>query len=350
MRKGLIAMVVIVVLLAGGVLFWGLLPWHARQNPLPSSGQASLASRVEENVPPPLPDISLQINSEHELTEFLGTPLIFSIRLSNPRAVNAEAANQAERTRAQNLQGRVARGEVSKEQAASQLASFPGQHTVQPVVLGSESTGWAQFIRIVQLPPGNTRQPIPWAVKLAVPPASKVLTLDARNTAQLDYLIVPETAARIAPGEYKFLAVLEVPADSNIPADRWRGRMESRPVKLTVTLKPARLAPAEEEKISLQFAQYYKAAGELAAMLQAAQNALKANAHSVFAHILIGEAQEAQGNLQPALESYQTALSEFHSQHPDSYEPPVYLIEKTLNLSRQLEQSPTKAHGLNPRP
>lgn len=126
MRKGLIAIVIAAILLAGAALSWRVLRWRAQETSPKSGGRVSLVSVAEEKALPPLPNISLQINSEHELTEYQGTPLIFTVRLSNPRAVNAEAANQAERIHAEELQARVARGETGKEQASAQLASFRG--------------------------------------------------------------------------------------------------------------------------------------------------------------------------------------------------------------------------------
>jgi hypothetical protein len=70
-----------------------------------------------------------------------------------------------------------------------------------------------------------------------------------------------------------------------------RGRAKSEPLRLSVVTKPARLAPAEEETMNLQFARYYQAGNDLEKALQAIQKALKANSNSIFAHILVPKAE-----------------------------------------------------------
>jgi len=71
---------------------------------------------------------------------------------------------------------------------------------------------------------------------------------------------------------------------------------------------------------------------DLPQALQAAQEALAANPHSVFAHILVGDLFEAQGDFPRALAAYEAALSEFYRQHPHGPAPPLLLVQKSAKL------------------
>lgn len=89
-----------------------------------------------------------------------------------------------------------------------------------------------------------------------------------------------------------------------------------------------------------QFARHFPSANDLGQALLAAEQTLKANPNSIFAHILVGELKEAQGDLQGALESYEAAESEFHRQYQPSCEPPDYLIYKSTETRKKLNIHP----------
>jgi lipopolysaccharide biosynthesis regulator YciM len=89
-----------------------------------------------------------------------------------------------------------------------------------------------------------------------------------------------------------------------------------------------------------QFAVHFPAANDLGRALLAAEETLKANPNSIFAHILIGELKEAQGDFRGALESFQAAESEFHRQYQPSCEPPAYLLCKSAKLRKKLNIHP----------
>jgi hypothetical protein len=220
MRKALIAAVVLMVLIIAGEMFWAALRWRGQHNLPTEKHSPPTAAGREERILPALPNISLQINADHELTEFQGTPLILSVRLANQRAINAELANQAERIQANSLEDKVARRELRRDQVAPQLASLRAQHKAGAVLLGNENAGWEEYVHFSQLRPEGKQQALPWRLKLAATPASKTVTLDAANTAQLDYLLSPNDAGQIAPGDYEILAYVEVPADAGVRADR----------------------------------------------------------------------------------------------------------------------------------
>lgn len=195
----------------------------------------------------PAPSISLQINSDHELTVFAGTPLILTVRLGNRGAQNAALRNEAAKHHAEQLQDAKVRGEISQERAEKLLARI-GQPWELPVVrVGDGALGWEHFVHFYLQLPGGQRQALPWPLSLAASPSEKSLTLDAKNTGQVEFLLSPSTAAELAAGVHQILATLEVSLEEKVPGDSWHGLVQSAPVMLTVVQKPAHLTRAEEE-------------------------------------------------------------------------------------------------------
>jgi lipopolysaccharide biosynthesis regulator YciM len=115
---------------------------------------------------------------------------------------------------------------------------------------------------------------------------------------------------------------------------------EPDPVKLTVDTNPAAFAQREKETMNSQFASFFTSANDLGRALLAAEETLKANPNSIFAHILVGELKEAQGDLHGALDSYLAAECEFHRQYEPSCEPPAYLLCKSAQLRKKLNIHP----------
>ena len=291
---------------------------------------------------PPWPDISLQIDRAHEITVYQGTPLLISVRLANQRAMNAAGENQARQARAEGLKAAVARGAIPKEKAEAVLAYLSQRVPVRAVQLGDDTAGWDTFVRFAQLTPDGKQQSLGWPLKALGPAASKTLRLDGETTAQLDFALDPTTAAAITPGEYQIVAVLEVPAEAKLAAERWRGRTESDPVKLSVKEKPAQFTKADEENFNLSLARYNDATGDSRGALQYAEKALAVNPKSIPASILVGEVREGMGDLKGALEGYKNAEHEFYQQYPNSYEAPLYLIDKTISVTEKLGEKESR--------
>jgi tetratricopeptide (TPR) repeat protein len=286
---------------------------------------------------PSLPNVSLQVNGEDELLIHQGTPLIFSVRLANQQAMNAAAYNEANQTLIEEIRADVSSGKISKEEAEAEIAQLSKKAEIKVVQLGSDHIGWEQFVRFGLRLPDGREQPLSWPLRLVAPPQAKSVTLDAENTYQLDYGLEPAAAAKVLVGEYRVVVVLEVAAEAKLPADRWRGRVESDPVAFKVMEKPARLSPVDEEKMHLDFARYFSTTGELPRSLEHAQKVLAINPQSIPAHILAGDVKEGQGDLRGALEAYQSAVREYYRQHPKPYEAPRYLIYKTTSLMEKLK-------------
>ena len=63
---------------------------------------------------------------------------------------------------------------------------------------------------------------------------------------------------------------------------------------------------------------------------------LEVNPKSILAGIALGEAREAQGDLEGALEVFQRALTEYNRQYPKSYEPPTLLLSRIVDIQEAM--------------
>lgn len=319
---------VLITALAAGVVVYLLLLERQGDRPVVAP------SSTKEDAPS-LPNVSLQVNGEEELLIHQGTPLIFSVRLANQQAMNAAAYNEANQTLIEEIQADAASGKMSREQAEAEIAQLSRKEEIRAVYLGDERTGWEQFLRFeLQLQEGK-RQLLPWPLKIVAQP-EKTAILDDENTAQLDYALEPSAATHIPVSEYRIVAMLEVPPNAKLPADRWRGRVESEPVKLRIVERPALLAKTDEEKMNIDLARYYFTAGDMKNAIEHAQKALSLNPKSIAAYIIIGDSKETLGDLEGALAAYQSATREYYQQRPKPYEAPRYLIVKTESLMEKL--------------
>jgi hypothetical protein len=331
-----------IILLTAALLFFALQAhWRGRSSFGSGASSAPSPRAAKQWELPLVPDVALQIsdNDGDEISVYQGTPLVFSITLGNPRARSAVLQNRANELYRSSVEAKVSRGKISRQQADHMQATL--QRREVPVIqLGQENAAWPQFLHFVLLQSDGKEEALTWPLQLANAPTSNSVSLDEKTTPQVTYFLDPSAAAQVQPGNFLIAAVLEVKNGGTLAPGSWHGRVESEPVKLTVQPRPSRLAPGEEETLNLQFAHYYKAASDLAQMLQYAQKALKAVPDSIPAEVLVAQVKEAQGDFRSAFESYQQAEREFYSQHPKSYEPPAYLIYKSIELRRKLKSSP----------
>lgn len=298
-----------------------------------------LAIQTEESVAG-LPAISLQINKQHSLTEFQGTPLILEVRLANPRASNAELENLANEAYIEEIQADVAAGKLTQPSADQAIARSSGKAKVGAVTIGGGEKQWYRFIHFEEQLADSTSRPLTWPLRLLAEPQEKAIVLDAENVAGIKYAIEPDAAKQIDLGDHRIVAVVQVtPADQS-PIGRWTGRAESDPVKLSIAPPKSGLSSSEGESINLQFARYFKALGDQAQTLKYAEKALAARSVSIPALTLIGDIKQQQGDVKSALKAYARAESEFFHQYPDSIEPPVYLFEQIGDLTEKPSSGP----------
>lgn len=321
--------VIIAALLVAAIILIGLRSELFQKWRRPSPSLAPVSSRISVK---PTPSISLQINSQHELTVFSGTPLIFRVRLGNRFAQNAALRNEAAKHHAAEIQAAISRGEISQEHGNQLLASLPQPSDIPTLTVGDDARSWESSVQFFLRTPDGQQQPLPWSLSPAPAPAMKSLTLDQRSVGQLEYLLPPAPAAGLVPGTYEVCAALDVPGGEDLSADRWHGRILSEPVTLTVAPKPDQFTKTEAEEWNLQFVRYFQKTRDTNQALQWDQRVLSDNPTSIPALVMLGELKEDRGDLKGALEAYQSALSQVDNQYPHSYEPPQYLIRKISQL------------------
>lgn len=300
----------------------------------PKAPPAQKSARMvdEEADAPPIPYVSLQINGRDELDAFAGAPLLLTVRLSNPRAMNAAAENFAREQLIQETERGIAEGNWTAEQAQAGLAKMRRKKEIRPLQWGDASRGWNEYVQLATIASDGKTSPLAWPTTPLAPPAAGGLSLDARKTAELKYAIAPDASFGIAPGEYQLVALLVVPEAGNPPAEHWRGQAISAPVKLKISPMPPSPDAAQEEQINLDFARFYTAGGDLNKALDHAQRSLTANPGSLAALSLSGEIKEALGDDAGALADYQSALGAFRRQYPRAYEPPLALLDAIKRL------------------
>jgi hypothetical protein len=292
---------------------------------------------------PPLPDLSLQIDSTGKLEVFRGTPLIFTVRVANQRAANAASTLQAHEAYLALIGEKLAKGEISASDAQPMLELARHKPEIKVVRLGTSDQGWETFLHFEVESAGAKPERLNWPLQMVIPPQSKSLALDATFNAQLDYALSPDAAAQVPAGDYSVFAVLEVSAAATLPQDRWRGRVVSRPVKLRISSAPAQPSAAEQANMNMQRAEFFSTIKDWSSALASAAAALAADASLIRAEMIVGEAKEAQGDLSGARDAFLGAKRLFDQQHPNSYEEPQYLVYKIATLDERLGKRGTQS-------
>ena len=334
MRKILLVSSVLIVLVIAAVAAFLLL--HRSQPSSVSGSPPPSISQMEAEDVPPLPDLSLQIDSAGELEVFAGTPLIFTVRVANQRAANAASTLRAHEAYLSLLGEKLAKGEISASEAQPMLELAWQKPEVKVVRLGTSNQGWETFLYFEVESAGAQPERLNWPMQMVIPPQSKSLALDATSHAELDYALSPDAAAQVPAGDYSVFTVLEVSPAATLPQDLWRGRVISRPVKLRISPAPAQPSAAEQANMNMQRAEFFSTTSDWAHALQSAQAALKEDPKLIRAQMIQGEAKEAQGDLAGARDAFSQALRLFDQQYPHSYEEPQYLVYKLVTLDERL--------------
>jgi len=302
----------------------------------PTQPAQSSPGALESEEVPPLPNIALEIDTEQELSTFRGIPLIFTVRVANQRAANADVENRARRDSIVLIQDKAAKGEIGADKAKLMLALARRTRPVRAVKLGSPNQGWEQFVHFEYRKEGGSFQRADWVLKPVPAPGRRSVTLDAQARAEVDYALPPEAAGRLSAGSVEVIAVLEVPEGGSLPQDNWRGRVASEPVRMKIL--PAPVNPSAEEKgtINLQMADFYAVLKDWPNVLASAEEAIAANPKLIRAHMRAADAKEVQGDLKGARDAYGEAKRLFDEQYPNSYEHPLFLIQKISSLDSRL--------------
>ncbi len=285
--------------------------------------------------PPVEPALALEIDTAKQVELQQGTPFVFTVRISNPRAANAAAANQLNAQVVDDLQQRVARGELTAVAAQPMLEAVRASEPVEAIRAGTDARGWETFLHFERVADGGSAL-LDWPLTLVATPESRSVTLDATSVAKVQYAVSPQAAAQIQAGTYQVVAAFEVPAGLDLPAGTWRGRVVSRPVTIVMAAAGAQPPGGDQGNANLRRAEYFKVIGDWASAAQAAQAALNQNPQLIGAQIVLGNAREAQGDLVGARDAYVRARRLFYEQQPNSYEAPEYLDVKIAELNQRI--------------
>lgn len=311
--------------------------WRSRSGAVPAATEsAGPMALLDDQEAPPEPHISLQIDAVGELETVQGTPLVFSVGLSNPRAANAASTNRVREANLTLIEGRLRSGELSAASAEPLLALARRRQGVRAVQLGGADLGWHTFLRFERQAPGAEAGPLPWTLNVVAEPAAQAVTLDADSTLAIDYALSPQASARVAPGQYSIVAVLDVPDTAPLARGQWRGRVTSGVVKLTITPRSAQLSATNQKTADMQSAEFFATTGDWRQALAFAERVVAADPSAIPAHIIIAQAKEGLGDAAGALTAYGEARRLFEEQRPDSYEAPRYLDANIDRLSEQL--------------
>ena len=325
---------VAVVCLAAILLCAGVLAFLHRRRSIGTDANGTNAD-TPRIVLLPAPEVALQINRASELQVQKGTPLIFTVSVANPRAMNASVVNEVNQALAQEIEAGIGVGTISRQSGEEQLASLHQPLPIPSVRLGDANTSWKEYVHFSLLTPDGQSTALRWNLQLAEPPEQPSLLLAGSETAQLEYLLDPSTAEQITAGNYQVFVSLQPPVGKQVAADTWNGSVQSEPVALSIISGPEPTTPQEVEAFHLEFARYYQEAKDWTHALDAAQKALSANPDSISASIIVGEVKQAQGDTKGALESFQDSLTRFYAQYPKSYEPPSYILDRIASLQQE---------------
>lgn len=271
----------------------------------PAPSEPTGETAIEETASlPPTPDIALEVNVSTELTLYQGTPLIVTVRLANQRASNVLAMNAAQ--------------------------DKPEDRKPVPVV--QLRTEWSKSLKF-EIRAGSGGEEAAWPLARLSNPAEEAIALDGRTNPECTWGLSPEEAAKIAPGFYRIVAVLEVASGENAV---WKGRVESEPVVLTIEPRPPDLAGPAGAESDMETARYWVKAGDWNKSLAAAREAVAKDPKSIEAHSLVGDALAARKDLDGAMTAYQAALKLYNeSEEAKGYEPPDYLLRRISQIARE---------------
>lgn len=336
MRGKRSVVLVLLVVLVAIALFLYFRFFRRESTPASSQSPAGQSAARESGEALPLPDIALEIATEREVSSYRGTPLIFTVRLANQRAANADAENRARPNSIPLIQEKASKGEISAEKVKRMLERANQKRPVASVKLGSSQQGWDSFIHFEYRKNSGNFQRADWGLKSFAAPGSKSIDLDAQTSAEIVYALEPGAASRLDVGDMEIIAVLEVPAGRDLPRDNWRGRVASEPVKMKISPLPTSPAPKELASLNLQAADYYAVLKDWPNVLVSAEKSVAADPNLIRAHMRIGDAKEAQGDLRGARQAFGAAKRLFDIQYPNSYDDPLFLIRKIADLEARL--------------
>jgi hypothetical protein len=307
MKRRILAIVAIVALvglwyclLVGRLWYYVSEQWASRPALPPLR-----AMMRDESAPRPIePSVGLQVNEGAEATVFAGTPLWFTVGVTNLGKINDASAARAR----------------SKMLAAGKQLPDPGN-----IMLGDTGRPWPTAVEFV-CPDGHGGQQKLASAMPLLGPAPQAIELDAVRSAEASFGTV---SATLSPGTYMIQACLG-------PTGSWKGKECSGPAKLTIMQRPQQLTPVQEMEIARHMGRYGLRAGDPQALETAGRRMLAADAGSIPGHMFAGEAKYRQGQWTDALRQFTAARAQFEHRHPNSLERPQALNARIAQVLEKL--------------
>lgn len=270
-------------------------PGPGPAKPAPAAGAADKTppSRVPQVERPRRPVLALSLNGSGSADVFRGRPLLATLEVLHPTAF---------------------------------------QSKVEPIVIGGAGKTWADAVRI------EVRDD---KAKLHVWPLRRFaseepsLTLAADAAGEIGWLLSPEHAAALPPGEYELVAVLDTTGSTDEKA--WKGTARSLPAAVRIADLTASPSPQQEIESFLLLAQYDTAVGDPARAAVRVDELLAKHPKSIAGLSAKGDLLAAAGKADEALRFYNLAIGLILAANPKASEPPRVLLQKRnalLNAAR----------------
>lgn len=247
----------------------------------------------------PEPDVSLSANGVGDPAVFRGWPLILEAGLLHPGAFQPDADQN-------------------------------------PMLLAAESGPWTNALEIVITDEDGQRHA--WPFQLTETPVEETFRLDARTPAVLVWWLPPEQSARISPGSYELLTVLNT-WDSGAE-NGWQGTVRSMPILVHISDEPPALDAEQVSEKHQLFAAYYFVRGDGEQAVQQIDELLNQQPRNTAAWELKGDLLAKNDKVEEALAAYGAAIDAFLKQYGTKVEPPAELLIKQNALLNDLFEHP----------
>ncbi|MCL5744275.1 MAG: hypothetical protein M1541_10180 [Acidobacteria bacterium] len=202
-----------------------------------------------------------------------------------------------------------------------------------PLRLAPPGTTWTEKIAIRVF--SASGEEVQWDLKLARVPADPGLVLPARSYATVEWLLSEEATAKLAEGDYRLAAFLEIEGGSG-----WNGKVRSVPVSIGVIPEPEVPVPEQIWERARLRAEAAVLDGNIEDGVARMDELLKVQPDNVEALQMQATLLERGGNLVAALLSAMQAKIEFFKQCPAPEEPPEALLMLVDRLWRSVLDSP----------
>jgi len=268
-------------------------------------------------------DISMDLraNRSRDVTIYRGEPIIFSISIRNWRAFDAASHNKSLEMLQADLERNYKAGKITDAEYEKQLDSLRKEiKEIKGYQLGSTEAPWTtllKFLRDVH----NAWKPLGWPLKiLSQSPEEPTLVIDDKLSLYVEFDMGSSEVESMAPGQYTIKCALE------------KGEVlsESNSVIVRITHRQDR-HPSEEKLLSI--GRYFLARNKPSQVFSIVERIFRLNPRSIDALVLKGEAEEASGNIQAALETYRQAMNEWYAQGLARHEAPRYIMSRINRLS-----------------